>query len=63
MVPVFEDSIAFKKRLSRTYPFCFLTYLRQHTMVFSNEGRAVTENDYEVKHRTVYRICKEHRSK
>ena len=41
MVYVFEDSLALKKRLPGTYPFCFLTYFRQQAMVFSSEDKAI----------------------
>ena len=44
----FEDSLAFKKkRLPGTYPFRFLTYFRQQAMVFSNEEKATSKNDFE----------------
>ena len=60
----FEDSLAFKKkRLPGTYPFRFLTYFRQQAMVFSNEEKATSKNDFEKKGWTAYRICKEHESK
>ena len=59
----FEDSLAFKKRLPGTYPFRFLTYFRQQAMVFSNEEKATSKNDFEKKDWTAYRICKEHESK
>ena len=49
MVSVFEDSLALKKRLAGAYPFRFLTYFRQHAMVFSSEGKAIIKNDYEKK--------------
>ena len=52
MVSVFEDSIALKKRLPGAYPFRFLTYFRQHAMVFSSEVKAIIKNDYEGKDRT-----------
>ena len=60
---IFEDSLALKKRLPGTYPFRFLTYFRQHAMVFSSEDKTIIKNDYEEKSRTTYRICKEHKSK
>ena len=63
MVSVFEDSLAFKKRLPGPYLFCFLTYTRQHAMVFSNEDKTIIKNCYKEKGWTAYRICKEHKSK
>ena len=63
MVSVFEDSLALKKRLPGTYPFCFLTYFRQQAMVFSSEDKAIIKNNYEEKGWKAYRICKEHKSK
>ena len=63
MVSVFEDSLAFKKRLRGIYLFRFLTYFRQHTMAFSSEGKAIIKTDYEEKGWTAYRICKELKSK
>ena len=59
----FEDSLALKKRLLRTYSFRFLTYFRQQAMVLSSEDKAIVKNDYEEKGWTAYQICQEHESK
>ena len=63
MVFVFEDILAFKKRLVGNYPFCFLTYFRQHTMVFSSKDKNIIKSNYEEKGCTVYGIFKKHKSK
>ena len=36
-------------RLPGTYPFSFLTYLRQQAMVFSSKDKAIIENDMKKK--------------
>ena len=52
-----------EKKEPGTYPFRFLTYFRQHTMVFSSENKAIIKNDHEEKGWTAYQICKEHKPK
>ena len=59
----FEGSLALKKRLPGTYPYCFLMYFRQEAMVFSSEEKAIIKSNYEEKGWTTYGISKEHKSK
>ena len=63
MVSVFEDSLPLKKQLPGTYSFRFLTYFRQHTMMFSIKDKPIIKKDCDEKVWTAYRICKEHKSK
>ena len=63
MVSVFENSLALKSGFPGTYPFHFLTYFRQHAMVFSSKDKAIIKNNREEKGWLTCRLFKKQKSK